>query len=120
MGLIRTLRGGEGSNIVDKRVGDAFWIVNEVYKNLAELRQISEGFNEFDINAALAIAAKNEARQMILESKLTTEIPVDFVTSTTTSVAPANPVAETPSKSTTTEMPAPVSASSIEETASFQ
>lgn len=32
MGLIRTLRGGEGSNIVDKRVGDAFWVVNEVYK----------------------------------------------------------------------------------------
>mgnify|MGYP000305379173 CR=1 FL=1 len=61
MGIIRTLRGGEGSNIVDKRVGDAFWVVNEVYKNLAELKQISEGFNEFDVNAAAAIAAKDAA-----------------------------------------------------------
>ena len=41
-GSIRTLRGGEGSNIVDKRIGDAFWIVNEVYKNLAYLKHLSK------------------------------------------------------------------------------
>lgn len=29
--------------------------------NLAELKQISEGFNEFDVNAAAAIAAKDAA-----------------------------------------------------------
>jgi hypothetical protein len=45
-GSIRTLRGGEGSNIVDKRVGDAFWIVNEVYKNLAYLKQLSRNIAE--------------------------------------------------------------------------
>jgi hypothetical protein len=45
-GSIRTLRGGEGSNIVDKRVGDAFWIVNEVYKNLAYLKHLSENIGE--------------------------------------------------------------------------
>jgi hypothetical protein len=46
VGSIRTLRGGEGSNIVDKRIGDAFWIVNEVYKNLAYLKQLSENIAE--------------------------------------------------------------------------
>jgi hypothetical protein len=46
MGSIRTLRGGEGSNIVDKRVGDAFWIVNEVYKNLAYIKHLSENIGE--------------------------------------------------------------------------
>lgn len=60
-GIIRTLGGGNGSNMVDQRVGDAYWVVNEVYKNLAELKQISEGFNEFDVNAAAAIAAKDAA-----------------------------------------------------------
>ena len=62
VGIIRTLGGGNGSNMVDQRVGDAYWVVNEVYKNLAELKQISEGFNEFDVNAAAAIAAKNSAK----------------------------------------------------------
>ena len=46
VGSIRTLRGGEGSNIVDKRIGDAFWIVNEVYKNLAYLKQLSKNIAE--------------------------------------------------------------------------
>lgn len=61
VGIIRTLGGGNGSNMVDQRVGDAYWVVNEVYKNLAYIKQVSESFNKFGINAATAIAAKDEA-----------------------------------------------------------
>ena len=68
VGVIRTLRGGDGSNVVDQRVGDAYWIVNEVYKNLAYIKQLSESFNEFDINAAAAIAAKDEAEAAAIQT----------------------------------------------------
>ena len=67
-GIIRTLGGGNGSNMVDQRVGDAYWVVNEVYKNLAYIKQVSESFNEFGINAATAIAAKDEAEVAAIQT----------------------------------------------------
>lgn len=86
-GIIRTLGGGNGSNMVDQRVGDAYWVVNEVYKNLAELKQISEGFNEFDVNAAAAIAAKDAAEVDAIQTAADrVQTALDVITTTAQAV----------------------------------
>lgn len=70
VGSIRTLCGGDGSNIVDKRVGNAFWVVNEVYKNLAAMKQLSESFHDFDFQAEAVIASKDEAKAAAVNAAL--------------------------------------------------
>ena len=47
------------TNVVDKRIGDAFWIVNEVYKNLAYLKTLSEQLNDLmDVSVSVMAAAE--------------------------------------------------------------
>ena len=76
--------------------GDAYWVVNEVYKNLAELKQISEGFNEFDVNAAAAIAAKDAAdADVVLTNADVVLTNADVVTTTAQAVIAADNAALT-------------------------
>ncbi len=83
-GIIRTLGGVNGSNMVDQRVGDAYWVVNEVYKNLAYIKQVSKSFNEFSINAATAIAAKDKAEIDAIQTAADrVQTALDVITTTT-------------------------------------
>lgn len=68
MPVIPTLREGNLAPPVDQRIGDAYHVVNEVHANLAAIKLIAEGFNDFEVNAEEAITARNEAEQFKLDS----------------------------------------------------
>lgn len=60
-GVISTFRDGDYSNVVDKRIGDAYLVVKNVQENLPAIITVSEGFAAVAANSAAAIAAKNAA-----------------------------------------------------------
>lgn len=60
-GVISTFRDGDYSNVVDKRIGDAYLVVKDVQENLPAIITVSEGFAAIAANSAAAIAAKDAA-----------------------------------------------------------
>jgi hypothetical protein len=63
MPVIPTLREGNLAPPVDQRIGDAYHVINEVHANLAAIKLLAEGFNDFEVNAEEAITARNEAEE---------------------------------------------------------
>lgn len=56
-GLVRTLRDGECTPPVDNRIGDAFWVVNEVYKNLAYIKYLADHLNDIGVSGSKSFVA---------------------------------------------------------------
>ena len=61
MPTLPTLIDGNTATPVDRIIGGAYHVVKEVYVNLGTIKSLAEGFNDFEVNAAAAIAAKDEA-----------------------------------------------------------
>lgn len=58
-----------GSTLVDRKIGDAYWVVNEVYKNLPELKNISEGFNDFLTTSGQTLEEITESKEAVLSAE---------------------------------------------------
>ena len=63
MPTLPTLVEGNTTTLVDRIIGDAYHVVKEVYVNLGAITSLAEGFNDFEVNAEAAIAAKEEAEE---------------------------------------------------------
>lgn len=95
-GVISTFRDGDYSNVVDKRIGDAYLVVKDVQENLPAIITLSEGFAAFDANAAAAIAAKDAAdADVVLTNADVVLTHADVVTTTAQAVIAADNAALT-------------------------
>lgn len=86
-GVISTFRDGDYSNVVDKRIGDAYLVVKYVQENLPAIITVSEGFAAVAANSAAAIAAKDAAEADAIQTAADrVQTALDVITTTAQAV----------------------------------
>lgn len=95
-GVISTFRDGDYSNVVDKRIGNAYLVIKNVQENLPAIITVSEGFAAIAANSAAAIAAKNATNaNVVLTNADVVLTHADVVTTTAQAVIAADNAALT-------------------------
>jgi hypothetical protein len=115
-GVISTFRDGDYSNVVDKRIGDAYLVVKNVQENLPAIITVSEGFAAIAANSAAAIAAKDAAdADVVLTNADVVLTHADVVTTTAQAVIAADNAALTAADRVQTGLDAAATAGSAAE-----